>query len=333
MYKHSFGRLGEADQYTQSSSLARHRRIHSGKRPYMCGHDGCVKTFCRKTTMVKHQRRSHQPGALIDDIESESGVDEQPSTPVITHPIWSQQQMVLPNGMGMPRTLPGPYMPQDPYNRHSMSSNAADFQNDIRTEHAMMRSHYYMDTNIPNVASIGGQFPHIPRHQSNAYSEPGLTGSLNSSPSAFSSSSVRSPAGDDGFSSYTLQSAQAATHALHNAGHQHTSMGQFQQPVTSQAMMPNQSMLAMPMQHQHSHHQQHHSQSPVPQGVFHPQLPSSAPDSSQAMYDVGLQAYHDPINAGQVPNFGWSMPEVKFEDTPGLAMTLPSDRVHNVHLG
>lgn len=33
-----------ADNVYQSSSLARHRRIHSGKRPYMCGHHGCVKT-------------------------------------------------------------------------------------------------------------------------------------------------------------------------------------------------------------------------------------------------------------------------------------------------
>lgn len=32
------------DVIYQSSSLARHRRIHSGKRPYMCGHHGCVKT-------------------------------------------------------------------------------------------------------------------------------------------------------------------------------------------------------------------------------------------------------------------------------------------------
>ncbi|ROW04307.1 hypothetical protein VSDG_01176 [Cytospora chrysosperma] len=324
----------------KSSSLARHRRIHSGKRPYMCGHDGCIKTFCRKTTMVKHQRRSHQPGALVDDGTSESGGDETPSTPRVSHPIWSQQthgQMVLQNGMGLQRPMQGQYMPQDPYSRHSLSSNGADFHSDMHTEHAMRRisgvhmaPQFYMDTSNPGVTSMGtNQFPHIPRQHSNAYSEPGLTGSLNSSPSAFSSSSVRSPGGDTGFNSYTLQSAQAATHALHSAGHQHTSMGAFQQPVTSQAMMPNQPMMAMSLQHQHSQHQQH-SQSPAPQGVFHHHLPSSAPDGSQTMYATGLQAYHDPINAGQVPTYGWPMPEVKFEDPSGLGLGMPSDRIAQI---
>ncbi len=78
-------RLSWADaDRTQSSSLARHRRIHTGKRPYKCAHDGCLKSFCRKTTMVKHQRRSHQRGihsSELDDCTSESGSDESPSTP------------------------------------------------------------------------------------------------------------------------------------------------------------------------------------------------------------------------------------------------------------
>ncbi|ROV97741.1 hypothetical protein VMCG_07424 [Cytospora schulzeri] len=289
--------------------------------------------------MVKHQRRSHQPGALVDDGTSDSGGDETPPTPRVSHPIWSHQphgQMVLQSGMGMQRTLPGQFMPQDPYSRHSMSSNGTDFHHDMHTEHAMRRisgvhmpPQYYMDTSNPGVASMSAApFTNIPRQHSNPYSEPAVTGSLNSSPSAFSSSSVRSPAGDHDFNSYTLQSAQAATHALHNAGHQHTSMGAFQQPATSQAMMPNQSMMALSMQHQHPQHQQH-SQSPAPPGVFH-QLPSSAPDASQAMYTTSLQAFHDPMNGGQVPAYGWPMPEVKFEDPSGLGLGMPSDRIAQI---
>ncbi|RAL68088.1 hypothetical protein DID88_008806 [Monilinia fructigena] len=56
-----------------------------GKRPYKCAHDGCLKSFCRKTTMVKHQdvpinavfiHRSFDDGETSD---SESG--ESPTTP------------------------------------------------------------------------------------------------------------------------------------------------------------------------------------------------------------------------------------------------------------
>lgn len=44
---------------SDSSSLARHRRIHTGRRPYKCLVAGCNKSFCRKTTLTKHTRRNH----------------------------------------------------------------------------------------------------------------------------------------------------------------------------------------------------------------------------------------------------------------------------------
>jgi hypothetical protein len=50
--------------FSDSSSLARHRRIHSGKRPYKCPYEDCQKTFTRRTTLTRHQ--NHHVGTVED---------------------------------------------------------------------------------------------------------------------------------------------------------------------------------------------------------------------------------------------------------------------------
>lgn len=46
--------------FSDSSSLARHRRIHSGMKPYKCKYEKCQKTFTRKTTLNRHQAYHEQ---------------------------------------------------------------------------------------------------------------------------------------------------------------------------------------------------------------------------------------------------------------------------------
>jgi len=54
--------------FSDSSSLARHRRIHSGKRPYKCPYADCQKTFTRRTTLTRHQ--NHHSGTIEEAAEA-----------------------------------------------------------------------------------------------------------------------------------------------------------------------------------------------------------------------------------------------------------------------
>lgn len=65
--------------FSDSSSLARHRRIHSGKRPYKCPYADCQKTFTRRTTLTRHQ--NHHTGTVEEAAASTAAILASASRP------------------------------------------------------------------------------------------------------------------------------------------------------------------------------------------------------------------------------------------------------------
>ncbi|CAO1619854.1 unnamed protein product [Sympodiomycopsis kandeliae] len=89
--------------FSDSSSLARHRRIHSGRRPYKCLVEGCGKTFCRKTTLTKHTARNH--GNIFKTRKSTANNASATGAPII---LGSQSTLgAAQSSMSVPLTLPG----------------------------------------------------------------------------------------------------------------------------------------------------------------------------------------------------------------------------------
>jgi hypothetical protein len=351
---HQCQHTGCGKRFSDSSSLARHRRIHTGKRPYKCGHEGCLKSFCRKTTMVKHQRRSHQrglnPHEIMDDCSSDSECGEAPPTPRQANMMWSQHtmmpqaQQMMPAGGALHRStsfadfnsgmVPYDMRQQDAHR----SSVIPEFQPApmydegaavMLQRSSSIPSHpfYVTDQSNPAIATmdpnpVQQQVYRMPRqhieqpHLEIPYTASCLNNSLQSSPSAFSASSLRSPTTHDGF--YSHQTTQSATYALQHASRpeEHQPMAQYHQQISSTMGQGHPSLA-----------QAQAEPSPVvtPTDGYSHQSPQH---ESASWYPY--QAPVEVVTIGSLPAFGtmsydiYNGPKLEFEDT---SMILPSARI------
>lgn len=62
--------------FSDSSSLARHRRTHTGKRPYRCPFDNCSKSFVRKTILTKHMKGDHVTNGRRPSVQWQPFIEE-----------------------------------------------------------------------------------------------------------------------------------------------------------------------------------------------------------------------------------------------------------------
>ncbi|KEY74849.1 hypothetical protein S7711_09523 [Stachybotrys chartarum IBT 7711] len=207
----------------------------------------------------------------------------------------------------------GPTIPEQPQNVHTVVERAATVP---------QHPYYVTDSSNPGIATMNtASIPHvyqIPHQHAERpqldipYLAAGLNASVQSSPSTFLATSVRSPTIPEGF--YTHQAAQAVTYSLQNASHpdQNQPMVQCHQPIPQAMSQPPQ---VLPRTE---------STTPTAPEQYPQPSPHHEPES---WYQ--FQATVEVVAIGQLPTLGTGVydlydgPKIEFED-PSTGMSLPS---------
>ncbi|CAG8451844.1 11284_t:CDS:2 [Paraglomus brasilianum] len=137
--------------FSDSSSLARHRRIHTGKRPYKCTIPGCGKSFCRKTNLTRHHRREHILSVKTD----RSVVWRQVKASTIPTPLSSPSSSST-SSLSTPTTPTLASVNFATEKRGRDENNVVDINNGyaIHRHHVPIRDHSYHTTTANTLASI-----------------------------------------------------------------------------------------------------------------------------------------------------------------------------------
>jgi metal regulatory transcription factor 1 len=209
--------------------------------------------------------------------------------------------------------------PVQPHHHHQQPQSHPGVQVLHRTGSMPPQHSYYVtEHNNPGVATMNTnpqpvhqQYHQIPRQHVERlpleipYTAPGLTGSIQSSPSSYSAASGRSPSAQEGFYTHATP-AQAATYALHNASPVEQHPSQMMSFQNSAATAPQAQMAP-----------------PAPQ-------PQPAPPSEEQWYSgVPYQPPTEIVTIGQIPSYGsavydpWAA-KLEFEDP---SMQMPSARI------
>ncbi|EWY79929.1 KRAB domain-containing zinc finger protein [Fusarium oxysporum NRRL 32931] len=269
---HQCQHLGCGWRFSDSSSFARHRSIHTGAR-YKCAHNGCFKSFSRKTTMVKHQRRPHQKEMKCNDILGDCSLgsddDEPPSTPQHSAMSWPPRDIVsieqaTPHGplhreasyVDLNQQVHDQHMLQQYANQHGIPSSVSQEFHDQpipdyyvgastpRRITTMSRQMYYVTeqgnpevVTMTNAAQPHYQLPQqVERRPTGLpYSTLAIAASIQSSPRTFSATSFSSPMVQECFYTYLLRNQPEYAQTDFQQ-----SIIQYQQPMQQLMSQPQQ---------------------------------------------------------------------------------------------